>query len=60
MWKTIEIELTDARRAQLVREGGISAQVVVPVTGRAESAKVVVYDYSADALGSRNVTIRRP
>jgi hypothetical protein len=60
MWKTIEIELTDARRAQLVREGGISAQVVVPVTGRAESAKVVVYDYSADALGSRNVPIRRP
>jgi hypothetical protein len=34
-------------------------QLDVPLTARADSAKVVVYDYGADVLGSRNVKVPR-
>ena len=56
-WKTVELDLSDVRRNQLEKEGRLVVDIEVPLTARADSAKVVVYDYGADVLGSRNVTV---
>jgi VWFA-related protein len=59
VWRTVELDLTDARRTQLEQQGGVPVRLEVPLTGNADSAKVVVYDYGADLLGSRNVKVER-
>jgi hypothetical protein len=59
VWRTVELDLSDARRTQLQQEGGVPVRLEVPLTGNADSAKVVVYDYGADLLGSRNVEVKR-
>jgi VWFA-related protein len=56
-WKTVELDLSDVRRNQLEKEGRLAVDIEVPLTARADSAKVVVYDYGADVLGSRNVKV---
>jgi hypothetical protein len=56
-WKTVELDLSETRRDVLHRTGQLAVQIEVPLTARADSAKVVVYDYGADVLGSKNVKV---
>jgi VWFA-related protein len=55
---TIELNVTDERLEEL-RESGVTHTVTVPVTSPPDRAKVVVYDYASDLLGTHVATITR-
>lgn len=50
-WQTIDLALTDARLAELGRSG-FQHTVEIPVSVLPQEAKVVVYNYAADLVGS--------
>ncbi len=56
VWQTIELNLANDRLQQFLRDG-LSHTMTVELARPAKRAKVVVYDYDADLLGSVNVTV---
>ncbi len=56
--RTLDFSLTDESYQRYLREG-LSFDVKVPVAADAERLKVIVYDYASDAVGSRDVNVKR-
>jgi VWFA-related protein len=50
-WQTIELNFTDDRLQTYLRDG-LHHTVTIPVTAQAKRVKAVVYDYTADLVGS--------
>ncbi len=56
--QTVELSYTDERLTEL-RRSRVPVSLLVPVTGAAQTVKVVAYDFAGDLTGSRNVTVTR-
>jgi VWFA-related protein len=56
VWQTLDFELTQESYRRFLHEG-LSFEVRVPVTSAPRHLKVVVYDYTADAIGSAAVQL---
>ncbi len=57
--RTLTLSFADDRYQVFLREG-LDVTLRVPIRGRPNYAKVVVYDYDADLLGSTVATIKLP
>jgi hypothetical protein len=60
MWKHVDLTYTDDRLAA-VKQSGVPMSLTLPIDGlaaAAKKAKVVVYDYGADLVGSAIVNLR--
>jgi VWFA-related protein len=57
-WQTVELKLDAANYARIVRDG-LPITLRVPIRRSSSYAKVIVYDYGADLLGSAQVKVRR-
>ena len=56
--QTLEFKLTDENYQRSVRDG-VPFAIRVPVTGEPVRLKAIVYDYDADAIGSRTVRVKK-
>ena len=56
-WKTVELTFSDDRYQEVLRTG-VPVTVTIAVTGKPKNAKVVVYDYGADLVGSVIVKVQ--
>jgi VWFA-related protein len=56
VWQTFQLTATDAELDQLRREG-MKIAMRVPVVAEADTVKLVIYDYGADLVGSRNLEV---
>jgi VWFA-related protein len=56
--RTLDFTLTEESYQKYLRDG-LTFDVNVPVAGEAERLKVVVYDYRTDAVGSRDIEVKR-
>jgi hypothetical protein len=56
-WRVLDLNVNDANRERLVREG-IPVAVTIPLPGGAREVKIVVYDYGSDLLGTATGKIR--
>ena len=50
-WQTLDFKLTDANYEKFMREG-VSYTVRIPLKGDPQYLKVILYDYTADLVGS--------
>jgi hypothetical protein len=57
-WHTAELTIDAERHARYLREG-LPISLRVPIRRSASNAKVIVYDYGTDLLGSASVRVRR-
>jgi hypothetical protein len=56
--RTLEFKLTEENYQRYMRDG-VPFAIRVPVTGQPVRLKAVVYDYDADAVGSRTARVKR-
>jgi VWFA-related protein len=56
--QTLEFKLTDENYQRYVRDG-VPFAIRVPITGEPVRLKAIVYDYDADAIGSRTVRVKK-
>ena len=57
-WQTLELNYSDARLAE-VKGRGVTHSVTIPLTGQPQAAKVVVYDYGSDLVGTVVTQLKR-
>jgi hypothetical protein len=57
-WQTVELTIEPERYDRYVREG-FPVALRLPIRRSATRAKVVVYDYGSDLLGSKIVRVRK-
>ena len=57
-WQTVDVVLPPARYDRLVKDG-MPITVRVPIRRSSRNAKIIVYDYGSDLLGSALVPVRR-
>jgi hypothetical protein len=57
-WLTVDLSLDGRERDAALREG-IRFESAVPVRDDATKVKIVIYDFDADAVGSRTIPVRR-
>ncbi len=57
-WHTAELKIDAARHARYV-QGGLPITLRIPIRRSASNAKIIVYDYGTDLLGSISVRVRR-
>jgi VWFA-related protein len=57
-WQTVELKVEPGRHERYVREG-FPITLRIPIRRSATSAKVIVYDYGADLVGSKLVRVRK-
>ena len=56
-WRTLDLNVNEASRERLMREG-TPVTVTIPLPNGARDVKVVVYDYGSDLLGTATGRIR--
>ena len=56
-WRTLDLNVSEASRERLMREG-TPVTVTIPLPNGARDVKVVVYDYGSDLLGTATGRIR--
>ena len=59
LWRTLDFKLTEENYQKFQREG-VAVNMRFPVTGAPRYFKAIVYDYSADLIGSSMIEIRKP
>jgi hypothetical protein len=57
-WQTIELKLEPERHDRMMRDG-LPITLRVPIRRSSSYAKVIVYDYRSDLLGSAQVKVRK-
>lgn len=57
-WHTAELAIDEDRHARYVREG-LPITLRVPIRRSASQARIIVYDYGTDLIGSTTVRVRR-
>ena len=56
-WQTVQLSYTDDRLAAVKREG-VPVSLPIVVTGVPKTAKIVLYDYGADLIGSSSIKVQ--
>jgi len=57
-WHTADVTVDAERRARYVRDG-VPITLRIPIRRSASTAKIIVYDYGTDLLGSATARVRR-
>ena len=57
-WQTVELKLEPERYDRFVRDG-FPITLRLPIRRSSSFAKVIVYDYGSDLLGTANVRVRK-
>ena len=58
-WQTLDFKLTEENHQKFLKEG-MSYTIVIPVTGEPRYVKSILYDYTADLVGSDMHDLKKP